>query len=433
MSAATDERLIASKVLTQILSNKGSLTSHLNSELKQNTDLNFSLLQEFCFGVCRWYHLLDCWAGLLLEKPLRKKDLDIHCLILLGLYQLFFMRTPAHAAVNEAVTASAALNKPWAKALINAVLREAQRSHATLLEKSAADYASKYSHPQWLLDQLKQDWPGNYREILDANNQRAPMTLRVNLSRISRQDYLLCLQQAGIAARQTTLTATALVLDTPVDVMKLPGFTEGLVSVQDEASQLLPALLKLAPNFRVMDACAAPGGKTCALLEAEQSLAMFCLDSDPNRLPRLQENLDRCQLTAKVMCADITQQEYFDPDSFDIILLDAPCSATGVIRRHPDIKLLRTPKEVALLNQVQAALLDAAWRLLKPGGQLMYSTCSLLKSENSLQLAAFMARHANAKLQKLQIPGSVACDYGYQLFPRQGDNDGFYYALLEKW
>lgn len=433
MAATVDERQLASSILSQILMQRGSLASHLTRELKQKDNLNFALLQEFCFGVCRWYHLLDAWAKVLLEKPLRKKDMDVHCLILLGLYQLFFMRTPAHATVNETVAAAGALNKPWAKALVNAVLREAQRSHETLLAKADADYTSRYSHPLWLLNRLKQDWPTCYRDILDANNQKAPMTLRVNLARISRADYLLQLQQADIAASAGQLTRTAIVLAAPLDVTSLPGFADGLVSVQDEASQLLPSLLRLSPGQKVLDACAAPGGKTCALLEAEPALEVLCLDNDARRLPRLQENLDRCQLTATVQCADITRDSISEAASFDHIILDAPCSATGVIRRHPDIKLLRTPQEVDLLVKTQTALLEAAWPLLKQGGFLMYSTCSVLKAENLDQIAVFLQQHANAKLHQLALPAAPHCGHGSQLFPTPDENDGFYYALLEKW
>lgn len=433
MATVSDERLLASKILAQIISHKGSLASHLKVELKHNTELNYGLLQEYCYGVCRWYYLLNSWALTLLEKPLRNKDMDIHCLLLIGLYQLFFMRTPPHAAVNEAVSACEKLNKPWAKALINAVLREAQRSHEALLQKAETDYVSKYSHPQWLLDRLKQDWPSSYRNILDANNQKAPMTLRVNIARITRADYLGQLQAAGISATATQLTATALILATPVDVTQLPGFDEGLISVQDEASQLLPTLLPLAPGLKVLDVCAAPGGKTCALLEAEPALSVLCLDNDSRRLPRLQENLARGQHSATVQCADITQQRISDDGTFDLILLDAPCSATGVIRRHPDIKLLRTPKEVELLITTQYALLDAAWPLLKSGGLLLYSTCSVLKAENFDQIAAFIKRHHNVKVHHLQIPTAFNSDHGSQLFPSPGENDGFYYALLEKW
>jgi len=433
MALLRDERLLCCEILGKILARQGSLASYLNAEIRQHQGLNFALLQEYCYGVCRWHGTLECWTGLLLEKPLRKKDADVHCLVLLGLYQLFFMRTPAHAAINETVAAAANLGKPWAKSLVNAVLREAQRSEEKLRKVSDADYASKYSHPAWLLAKLKQDWPKHYRAILDANNERAPMTLRVNTGRISRDDYLTRLQDAGLAAEAGQLAPTALVLRSPVDVNLLPGFSEGLVSVQDEASQLLPVLLPLRSGQSVLDACAAPGGKTCALLEKEPTLSVLCLDNDSKRLPRLQDNLARCGLAAAVVCGDITDglpAAYTGP--FDAILLDAPCSATGVIRRHPDIKLLRTQDEVSALMTKQTRLLDAAWPLLKEGGFLMYSTCSVLQCENSARIADFLQRHSTAREVSLG-PGTVPCTHGLQLLPQPHGPDGFFYALLQKW
>lgn len=434
MAQVLDERLLCCEIVCRILARQGSLASHLTAELRQRQGLNFALLQEYCYGVCRWYGTLDCWATLLLEKPLRKKDTDVHCLVLLGLYQLFFMRTPAHAAINETVAAASSLGKPWAKGLVNAVLRAAQRSEEKLRQASDADYACKYAHPQWLLDQLKQDWPRHYRAILDANNARAPMTLRVNTGRTSREDYLAQLQHAGIPAEPGRLTSTAVMLHSPVDVNQLPGFSEGLVSVQDEASQLLPRLLPLQPGQRVLDACAAPGGKTCALLEREPGLSVLCLDNDNKRLPRLHDNLERCRLSATVLCGDITQglpAELAAP--FDVILLDAPCSATGVIRRHPDIKLLRTADEVNELTIKQSRLLEAAWPLLKPGGYLMYSTCSVLKSENSACIADFLQRCPTAREITLALDVAVPCAHGLQLLPQALGHDGFFYALLQKW
>jgi 16S rRNA (cytosine967-C5)-methyltransferase len=434
VAKAPDERLLCCDIIGKLLAGQGSLASQLHAELRQLPGLNFALLQEYCYGLCRWYGTLDCWAGQLLDKPLRRKDQDVHCLILLGLYQLFFMRTPAHAAINETVAAAARLGKPWAKALVNALLREAQRSEAQLRAASDADYSRKYAHPEWLLRQLKQDWPAQYRELLDANNQRAPMTLRVNLQRSSRDDYLQRLQAAGITASAGSLSPTAVVLQQPLDVTQLPGFGEGLVSVQDEASQLLPLLLPTQPGQRILDACAAPGGKTCALLEHEPTLQLLCLDNEAKRLPRLRDNLARCALQATVLEGDITQG--LPPGcsgDFDSILLDAPCSATGVIRRHPDIKLLRTPDEVAALVHKQQQLLEAAWSLLKQGGHLLYSTCSLLKAENELQITRFLQQHGDARLLPLHYAGNNAAANGLQLFPQAGGPDGFYYALLQKW
>lgn len=393
---------------------------------------NAALVQEYCYGVCRWFHRLECIANLLLDKPLRKKDTDVYSLILLGLYQLLYMRTPAHAAINETVAETEKLGKAWAKNLVNAILREAQRKSVELSTHMEKDYACKYSHPEWLLKQLKHDWPTNYRTILTANNLRAPMTLRVNGLKASRTEYLATLASAGITARPGTLSVHAILLETPCDVELLPGFGAGMVSVQDEASQLVTALLPLAPGLKVLDACAAPGGKTCALLEAEPKLDVVALDNDERRIARIRENMERLNLNAAVRCGNICSNSELPLESFDCILLDVPCSATGVIRRHPDIKLLRTPAEVEKLVVIQANLLQAAWPLLRPGGSLLYSTCSTLKQENTAQIAAFLASATNAVHVPLTIAGAAACEFGTQMFPEENSHDGFFYALLRK-
>lgn len=432
MTKASSDRQFCIQVLGEILQHRGSLASALGANLKAFPHINAALVQEYCYGVCRWFHQLDCIARLLLDKPLRNKDNDIYCLILLGLYQLFYMRTPAHAAINETVAEADKLGKTWAKNLVNAILREAQRTNGKLLEQVEKNYGCKYSHPEWLLAQLKRDWPDCYRSILDANNKRAPMTLRVNVAKVDRSEYLARLALAGIAAQPGSLAATSLVLDTACDVNLLPGFAAGMASVQDEASQLVAALLRLGPGLKVLDACAAPGGKTCALLEAQPELDLVAMDRDARRVARISENLERLGLNATVVCGDICTGDNFPAESFDRILLDVPCSATGVIRRHPDIKLLRTPEEVGKLVQTQAELLRAAWKLLKPGGYLLYSTCSTLLEENSLQISRFVAETLTAEHLSLTIPGSRACEFGSQLFPQENGHDGFFYALVRK-
>jgi 16S rRNA (cytosine967-C5)-methyltransferase len=432
MNKAPSDRRLCINILGEILQHRGSLASAFGPNLKAYAGINAALVQEFCYGVCRWFHQLDYIAHLLLEKPLRNKDRDVQCLILLGLYQLRHMRTPAHAAINETVAEAERLGKPWAKNLVNAVLREAQRKAGELSEQVEKDYKYKYSHPEWLLSRLKHDWPAGYRAILTANNTRAPMTLRVNALRVSRCEYLTALASAGIAAKPGALSANAIILDSPCDIGLLPGFAEGMVSVQDESSQLVTTLLPLTPGLKVLDACAAPGGKTCALLESQPHLDMTALDSDERRISRIRENLERLGLNASVSCGDICVDSDFAPDSFDRILLDVPCSATGVIRRHPDIKLLRTPDEIERLLVIQANLLNAAWNLLKPGGFLLYSTCSTLKQENTTRLASFARTTANAESVALTVPGATACEFGSQMFPEADGHDGFFYALLRK-
>lgn len=431
MARARSERLQACAILVPILRGEGSLSQAFGSGWQTPDGLSAPLIQELSYGVCRWYHRLQFFASALLEKPLRAKDADVHCLILLGLYQLFYLRIPAHAAIHETVEDSAALGKTWAKSLVNAVLREAHRQQEELLQRAERDYSVWYSHPEWLLKRLKQDWPANYRAILDANNGRAPMTLRVNLQRTSRDEYMALLRQNDIRARESALAHAALMLDAPRDVQSLPGFTEGLVSVQDEASQLIAQVLPLAPGLRVLDACAAPGGKTCALLEAEPTLQVTALDKEERRLPRMRDNLVRLGLHAEISCGDITEQS-FPAESFDRILLDVPCSATGVIRRHPDIKVLRSEAEVAALCATQRALLHAAWPLVAPGGLLLYSTCSVFAAENSEQIQCFMEEVTTAQIPTLPLPGDMPCAAGVQLLPKPEGHDGFYYALLRK-
>jgi 16S rRNA (cytosine967-C5)-methyltransferase len=296
---STSERLQACRILEPLLRGDGSLAQAFAPGASDATPL----VRELCFGVCRWYQRLVFYAGVLLDKPLRGKDLDLYCLVLLGLYQLFFMRVPAHAAIHATVEECASLDKTWAKGLVNAVLRNAQRQQAELEERARQDYAAWYSHPQWLLDRLKQGWPQDYRAILEGNNARAPLTLRVNVRKTSREAYLDQLEQRGIGAR-AGLAPAAVMLDAPQDVLQLPGFADGLCSVQDEASQFAAALLPLAPGMRVLDACAAPGGKTGALLEREPSLQLVAVDSNDRRLTRVRENLSRLQLHAELRCAD---------------------------------------------------------------------------------------------------------------------------------
>lgn len=432
MARAQSERLQACAILVPILRGEGSLSQAFGAGWQMPANLSAPLVQELSYGVCRWYHRLQFYAQALLDKPLRAKDGDVHCLILVGLYQLFYLRVPEHAAIHETVEDAVALGKPWAKNLVNAVLREAQRRREELVQRAERDYAVWYSHPDWLLSQLKQDWPAHYRTILEANNARAPMTLRVNLRRTTRADYAAMLRADGIAVRESPVANAALLLDVPRDVHALPGFAEGLVSVQDEASQLVAQILPLQPGLRVLDACAAPGGKTCALLEADPGLKIVALDKEERRLPRMRDNLARLGLHADVRRGDITEKKVFADASFDCVLLDVPCSATGVIRRHPDIKVLRRAAEVALLCATQRALLRAAWPLLAPGGVLLYSTCSVLAAENSQQVQGFLEELPAAQLQALPLTGSLPAAAGVQLAPKPESHDGFFYALLRK-
>lgn len=424
-------RADAARVLARLLSQQGSLAT-LN-ENKGNFE-DQALLREMCFGTCRWYFQLDAFLRQLISKPLKTKDLDIQCLLLIGIYQLHYLRVPDYAVVNETVTAALALKKPWAKGLINAVLRQFLRTHSELELQISENESAFYAHPAWMIKRLKKAWPNQWQEVLAANNQHPPMTLRVNRQKASRADYLQMLQNEGISARPGTLADTAIYLDTPAPVLKLPGFPEGLLSIQDEASQLIPGLLALTPELNVLDACAAPGGKTCHILESEHApVRLLAIDNEEQRLNRVRENLQRLTLNAELLTADATESQlWWDGIYFDRILLDAPCSATGIIRRQPDIKVLRRATDIPRLVALQDSLLESLWLCLKPGGMLLYSTCSVLPEENTEVIARFISRHDDAKHEAIEAEWGVECGLGRQLLPANDSTDGFYFARLTK-
>ena len=389
-------------------------------------------VKELCFGTLRWFDQLEFLLERYLDKPLKARDSDIRMLILVGLYQLHHLDTPAHAATSETVNAAVELGKEWAKPLINAVLRRSQREYPRLKTELGLYPAAYYSHPGWLLDSIKQDWPDLWEAILQANNQRPPQHLRVNVLRSSRESYLEDLRQAGIRAQSCDATPCAVQVLDPVDVNRLPGFDGGHVSVQDAGAQLAAILLDPQPGDRVLDACAAPGGKTAHICELEPAIAeMTAVDIDEKRIQRLRDTLNRLKLDAIVIRADATMTDaWWDGRLFDRILLDAPCSATGVIRRHPDIKRLKSPEQVPALQATQSELLAALWSLLKPGGRLVYSTCSLLLDENDRVIEAFLDNHPTANLETIRVEWGIASVYGRQLLPCLDNTDGFYYAVL---
>lgn len=419
-------RARAAKVICSLLQQQGSLATLLGT----NDD---ALTRELCFGTCRWYHRLAACLDALMDRPLKSKDGDVHALMLIGLYQLMFMRIPAHAAVNETVAAAKVLRKLWARSLVNGVLRNYQRREQALLDEVRQHPEAAYAHPAWLIEALQAAWPDQWQTILDANNQHPPMTLRNNRRKQSRDHYLQQLADNAISARAGEMSPDAIYLAQAMDVKALPGFGEGAVSVQDEASQLVPGLMQLQAGHRVLDACAAPGGKTSHLLEHQPELNLLALDSDRRRIRRVQENLHRLSLQAKVRCADATDiGSWWDGQPFDRILLDAPCTATGIIRRQPDIKLLRQQSDVARLAELQHGLLESLWPCLAPGGLLLYTTCSVLPAENREQIASFVTRHGDACVGNLSVPGALDTAPGRQLFPTGDGNDGFFYALLRK-
>ena len=373
-------------------------------------------------------------ANKLLQKPFKAADADVEALLLVGLYQLLYTRIPAHAAIGETVGCADKLKKPWAKALLNAVLRNAQRESEALLAELERDPVVRTAHPRWLQKSLKAFWPEQWEAICAANNAHPPMILRVNRRHHSRDAYLQLLVEAGIEAQPCTFSQDGIVLAEACDVRNLPGFAEGWISVQDEAAQLAADLLDLAPGQRVLDACCAPGGKTCHILEVEPALAgVVAVDLEAKRLVRVRENLARLGLSAELIAADGRDTAtWWDGKPFQRILLDAPCSATGVIRRHPDIKLTRQPDDIAALATLQGELLDAMWPTLEVGGILLYATCSTLPTENTEVIEAFLARTPGAR--ELDIAGQfgIKQPHGRQLLAQEGGHDGFYYAKLIK-
>ena len=424
-------RLIAARVLSRVLQDGQSLTTALETALQGvESGKDRAFIQALCYGVCRTYHRLDFILSELLDKPL--KDLEVKALALVGLYQLKYMRVKPHAAVSETVLA--ARKKPWAKALINALLRSYLREQDNLEQKADNMQYAAVSHPDWLIKRIEVDWPQQAQQILMENNLQPPMALRVNRARISRDGYLQLLSEQGIEAVSVDFCPSAIILAKPVAVDLLPGFAEGLVSVQDTAAQLAAGLLDVQAGQRVLDVCAAPGGKTAHILEQQAQLKeLVAVDIDTSRLQRVSDTLQRLKLQATLLAGDAANpQDWWDGQFFDRILLDAPCSALGVIRRHPDIKLLRRAEDIKPLQALQLNILHAVWPLLAPAGIMLYATCSILKQENEQQIEAFLAEHPDAVELPIDATWGFAGSHGRQIMTGESEMDGFYYARLGK-
>ncbi|WP_317932798.1 16S rRNA (cytosine(967)-C(5))-methyltransferase RsmB [Halioxenophilus sp. WMMB6] len=435
---SANPRQVAAGVLAQVLSEGQTLSQLLPKALSEVDKRDQALLQEFCFGTCRWYPRLKQIYLALIDKPLKAKDTDIEALIMLGLYQLCFTRVPAHAAIHDTVECAKRLRKAWAVKLINAILRNGQRQLDELLEQAQTSDQGRLAHPNWLIKAINKAWPEQAEAIFAANNQHPPFTLRVNAAQQSRAGYLQALAEAGIAATATPYSPWGVTLAQPTAVEQLPGFSQGWASVQDEAAQLAAGLMQLQPGQHVLDACAAPGGKTCHLLEVEPEISLVAVDISARRLQKVAENLNRIHPKrigqVRLQASDLLAvEQWCQPgESFDRILLDAPCSATGVIRRHPDIKLLRLANQITQLSQLQLQLLQRLWPKLKPGGRLVYATCSIFPAENSQVIEQFLATEASAKLEPLSVAWGLPQPAGRQLLPQIGGHDGFFYAVLSK-
>lgn len=399
-------------------------------------------VQSLAWGCVRGYPRLLAFFALMAERPGKRVDPEVRSLVLLGLHQLEEARTPAHAAVAETVEAARLMGHARATGFINALLRRFQREGAELEASLPTGPATRLGYPAWLVERVEADWPSRAESILAAGNQHPPMWLRVNRLKIEPADYAARLADAGHEASSWASAPEALRLARPVDVAALPGFAEGQVSVQDAAAQLAARLLAPPAGARVLDACAAPGGKACHLLElAGNGIELLALDIDPQRCRRVEDNLTRLGLTGRVAVGDLLNPgAWWDGGSFDGILLDVPCSGSGVIRRHPDIKLLRRPGDLEGLAARQLNMLRAAWSMLRPGGRLLYATCSIFRVENQAVVGAFLESTPDAveacESARLRIPGQLPAvagpDPGFNLLPGQADTDGFYYACLER-
>lgn len=409
---------------------------------RQHTDAAArAAVQSLAWGSIRWFPELDACLALLAGRPTHRLDPAVRALAIVGLCQLGHGQTPPHAAVAETVEAARLLGKARAAGLVNAVLRRFQRERQAILAAVHRAPEALYAHPLWLIEALKRDWPDGWRDILAAGNEHPPMWLRVNVRRLSVDAYRARLDLAGMTAQSSDLAPEALRLVQPVPIANLPGFLAGDVSVQDAAAQLAARLLDARAGMRVLDACAAPGGKACHLLELQPSLAeLVALDMSPQRVALVRDNLDRLGLTATVLAGDASEPAtWWDGRPFERILLDVPCSGTGVIRRHPDIKLLRRPDDIMAFAVRQRRLLDTAWPLLAPGGRLLYATCSVLRAENAAVVEGFLAANPGAAevtgSARLFVPGrppEPGPGPGLALPTGAAGADGFYYACLER-
>ena len=423
-------RAIAASICWQIIDQGYSLDRSLKKQLEQQelSHKDNAFIQNLVYGVVRWYWQLNNMAEQLLQSPIKKKDRVIHFLLLIGLYQLSHLKTQQHAAVSETVNACKKLKKEWAKRLINGCLRQYIRQPTSPSEEY------QFCHPNWLADQFAKDWPNQAEQIMLSNNKQPPMCIRVNRLYCSRDDYLTELENQNIDAVKDPYSSDGIILNKPTSVANLPNFFKGAASVQDTAAQIAVDLLQVEKTQTVLDACAAPGGKTAHILErTNNSAKLTALDVNSQRCEQLQDTLERLQLSATVKTANACQLgDWWDQAKFDRILIDAPCSGTGVIRRHPDIKHHRKPEDIKGLLQVQQMLLENLWQTLKENGLLLYMTCSILKQENTEQISRFLQTHNNAEIMPINHPNALTLEFGQQTLPSLHEMDGFYYCLLKK-
>lgn len=415
---------LASQIVGRVLANNENLTVILAETFQRLPTLTYqerAATQDLSYGTLRFYGLINYVLQNLLNKPIA--DQEVRNLLLVSLYQLIFTRAKHYAVVDSAVSIANIWHKRYVKGFINAILRGFLRQQQALLDKAQQTEVGQYSHPQWWIKRMKNDYPSHWQTILLANNEHPPLTLRINCQQTDADHYLILLQKAGLSARK--LDTYAVQLDTPVPVDKLPYFFEGHVSVQDWGAQFAATLLDVQEGMHVLDACAAPGGKTCHILEMA-NVTLTALDKDAQRLRRVQDNLARLHLHARLLCGDASQpRQWWNGQKFERILADVPCSASGVVRRHPDIKWLRRPEDVRQFAAQQSKILDQLWDCLDKDGKLLYTTCSVFPEENIEQIEDFISRHSDA------IHQDVSLTHNGQLLPTDA-HDGFYYALIQK-
>jgi len=430
---AANVRAVAAQSLARIVRGESLRSVFASAAARLADPRDRALLSNLLHEGARWWLRFDAALDGLLERPLREREPQVHALAVLGLVQLDVLHLPEYAAVAATVDAARALRKPKFAGLINALLRRWLRERENLTARLDADPVTRSAHPSWLLDALRADWPEAVDAIVTANNMQAPLWLRINRRRARRDDLLDRLKSVEIEARADGRLEHAVVLPNSTDVTRLPGYAEGEFSVQDGAAQFAAALLGLADGQRVLDACAAPGGKSAHILESA-NVQLTALDSDSRRLARIEENLTRLGVAAEVRAGDAGEPAgWWDGRAYDRILIDAPCSATGIVRRQPDIKLHRRDSDIPRLAAAQSRILDALWPLLARGGRLVYATCSVLADENARQISRLIDRCGDARLSADAPEGWHRPPAGgAQNLPGEGGMDGFYYAVLEK-
>lgn len=419
-------RQIALNILLEVFEKHHSLDQAITRFTAESTESS-SWIKALCFGLIRKISLLESLMIHLTKKPLSKKDLKLKLILYIGFYQLLFMETKTHAAIFETVELAKRNHLHHASGFVNAVLQIVARQGQTILENIPKE--ARYNHPEWLLKLIRKAYPQEWQYIIEENNAHPPLFLRVNTQKIERDRYCALLEGRHPYTKPA-LSKVSIELLEPIDVRTLPHFAEGFVSVQDLAAQQAASLLELEPGQIVLDACAAPGGKTSHILET-QSVRLYALDQDAKRMERVQENLSRLGLHAELRVTDASTLE-FKSNSFDRILLDAPCSGSGVIRRHPDIRFLRKAEDILSLSQMQQKLLTHLWPMLKPGGILLYATCSILPEENDEVITTFLSKNPDAKASPLQFESGKVTRHGWQFLPQTHGPDGFYYAKLLK-